>query len=88
MTNNKITDTIKTIARVTEALSTYVLFAGGRLNSLMPTAQFDQFENLDKPVMRSEQKDEAHTFWEQLSTERDEYLADVSASLMPPKAAS
>jgi hypothetical protein len=37
----------------------------------MPTAQFDQFANLDKPVMKVGRKDEAYRLWDQLSTERD-----------------
>ena len=53
--NNKITEAIRVIARVTEAISAEILYAGGRMNSLMPTAQFNQLENLDKPVMRADQ---------------------------------
>lgn len=82
VTTNKITETIKILARVTEALSAYVLFAGGRLNSLMPTAQFDQFENLDKPVMQAERQEEVRGVWDRLSSERDNYLEGVSAELM------
>jgi hypothetical protein len=36
----------------------------------MPTAQFDQFENLDRPVMQTERKDEARGVWDRLSSER------------------
>jgi hypothetical protein len=36
---HKISDATRMLARVTEAISAYLLFAGGRLNSLMPTAQ-------------------------------------------------
>jgi hypothetical protein len=50
--NNKITEAIRVIARVTEAISAEILYASGRLNSLIPTAQFNQLENLDKPVTR------------------------------------
>jgi hypothetical protein len=50
--NNKITEAIRVIARVTEAISAEILYASGRLNSLMLTAQFNQLENLDKPVTR------------------------------------
>jgi hypothetical protein len=64
VTNNKIADAIKIIARVTEAISAYVLFASGRLNSLMPTAQFDQFENLDKPVMKPGRIGDAYKLWD------------------------
>ena len=49
--NDKITEAIRVTARVTEAISAEILYASGRLNSLMPTAQFDQLENLDRPVI-------------------------------------
>ena len=52
VTTNKVTDAIKALARVTEAISAWLLFAGGRTNSLMPVAQFNQFEKLDKPSKR------------------------------------
>ncbi len=81
VTNNKITDAIRMLARVTEAVSAYILFAGGRLNSLMPTAQFDQFENLDKPVLEADRRDAAHGIWDRLSAERDGYLEGVGADL-------
>jgi hypothetical protein len=82
VTNNKIADAIKTIARVTEAISAYILFASGRLNSLMPTAQFDLFENLDKPIMKPGRMDDAYKLWNSLSSERDQYLAGVDAELI------
>ena len=53
VTTNKITNAIKALARVTEAISAWLLFAGGRTNSLMPVAQFNQFEKLDKPIMQA-----------------------------------
>jgi hypothetical protein len=51
VTTNKITDAIKALARVTEAISAFLLIAGGRMNSLMPVAQFNQLEKLDNPIM-------------------------------------
>lgn len=81
VTTNKITDAIRILARVTEAISAYILFAGGRLNSLMPTAQFDLLENLDKPAMQADRKDDAYSFWDKLSTERDGYLEGVDTEL-------
>ena len=51
ITTNKLTDAIKALARVTEAVSAWLLFAGGRSNSLMPVAQFNPFEKLDTPIM-------------------------------------
>jgi hypothetical protein len=52
VTADKISEAIKTIVRATEAVSAYVLFAGGRLNGLAPVAQFDQFELLNQPAMQ------------------------------------
>jgi hypothetical protein len=81
VSTNKITDAIRIFARVTEAISAYVLFAGGRLNSLMPTAQFDVLESLDKPAMQPDRKDDAYSLWDRLSTERDRYLDGVDTEL-------
>ena len=52
VTSGKITDTIKALARATEAISLFV-YAGGRVGAVMPVAQFDQFQfmKLDKPIM-------------------------------------
>ena len=82
VTTNKITNEIRELARITQAVSAEILFASGRLNSLMPTAQFDQFENLDKPVMPSDILDEAHRLWTSLSDERDDYLEGVREDLL------
>lgn len=82
VTTNKLTDAIRTLARVTEAVSAEILFASGRLNSLMPTPQFDQFENLDKPVMPADGMEKAQQVWETLSDEREQYLESVRADLI------
>ena len=70
VTANKITDAIKALARVTEAISAWLLFAGGRSNSLMPVAQFNPFERLDTPIMRAGAEDRAYELWHRLSDER------------------
>jgi hypothetical protein len=82
VTGNKITDAIKPLARATEAISAWLLFAGGRTNSLMPVAQFDQFAKLDQPIMRQGGGDEAQRLWDQLSAERDRYLHGVDIDLL------
>jgi hypothetical protein len=56
VTADRISEAIKTLVRATEAISAYVLFAGGRLNGLVPVAQFDQFEHLDQPAVQPDQK--------------------------------
>jgi hypothetical protein len=51
VTADKISEAIKTLVRTTEALSAHVLFEGGRLNGLVPVAQFDQFKHLCEPAV-------------------------------------
>jgi hypothetical protein len=82
VTANKITDAIKALARVTEAISAWLLFAGGRSNSLMPVAQFNPFEKLDKPIMQAGGEGEAYKLWHQLSDERNRYLDGVGDELI------
>ena len=81
VTNDKITEVVRVLARATEAISAYLLFSSGRLNSLMPIAQFDQFENLDRPVMRSERQEEVRVVWDRLSAERDKFAEGVADEL-------
>lgn len=82
ITAQKIAHAIRMLARVTEALSAYVLFASGRSSALMPTAQFDVFEKLDQPVMQSDTEDNARASWDVLSTECDQYLDGVVEELV------
>jgi hypothetical protein len=82
VTANKITDAIKALARVTEAISAWLLFAGGRSNSLMPVAQFNPFEKLDRPIMQAGADDDAYKLWHQLSDERNLYLEGVDVELI------
>jgi hypothetical protein len=82
ITANKITDAIKALTRVTEAISAWLLFAGGRSGSLMPVAQFDQFEKLDRPTMGTVSLAEADAQWQRLSAERDCYLDGVEDDLI------
>jgi hypothetical protein len=82
VTTNKIAHTIRALARVTEAISAYLLFAGGRSNSLMPVAQFNQFEKLDRPVMQPGDDTHARKLWHQLGDERNHYLDGVEKELI------
>ncbi len=82
VTMNKITDAIKALARVTEAISACLLLGPGRTNSLMPVAQFNQFENLDKPIMQGGGEADAYKLWHQLSDEGNHYLDGVDAELI------
>jgi hypothetical protein len=82
VTTNKITDAIKALARVTEAISAWLLFAGGRTSALMPVAQFNPFEKLDKSIMQAGGEADAYKLWHQLSDERNKYLDGVDAALI------
>jgi hypothetical protein len=82
VTADKISEAIKTLVRATEAISAYMLYAGGRLNGLVPVAQFDQFEHLGKPAVQPDQLGEAPGCWNALSRERDAYAAGVEEELV------
>jgi len=82
VTANKITDAIKALARVTQAISAWLLFAGGRTNALMPVAQFNQFEKLDRPIMQVGGEAAAYELWHQLSDDRNRYLDGVDLELI------
>jgi len=82
VTGNKITNAIKALVRVTEAISAWMLFAGGRSHSLMPVAQFNLFERLDRPIMDAGDTDDAYKVWHQLSDERNHYLDGVEDELI------
>jgi hypothetical protein len=82
VTADKISEAIKTLVRATEAVSAYVLFAGGRLNGLVPVAQFDQFEHLVLPAVQPDRDFDASACWDKLSRERDTYAAGVEEALI------
>jgi Tripartite tricarboxylate transporter family receptor len=84
VTANKITDAIKALARVTEAISAWLLFAGGRSNSLMPVAQFNPFEKLDNPIMRAGGEDKLNSEINQ-SLRSGELAASMSELGFEPK---
>jgi hypothetical protein len=81
ITNDRITATTRVLARATEAVSAYLLFAGGRSNALMPTAQFDQLEHLDRPIIQPNQRQGLHDLWDGLTDERDQFLEGVREEL-------
>ncbi|MGH6680379.1 MAG: hypothetical protein ACREDL_15960, partial [Bradyrhizobium sp.] len=86
VTANKITDAIKALARVTEAISAWLLFADGRTNALMPVAQFNQLKKLDNPILQPGGEAIAGKLWHQLSDERNHYLDGVDAELIADRA--
>lgn len=71
---DKITNALRELALVTEAVSTWFLWSGGLTNNLVPIAQFDQFDKLDGPVMIAGNETEPDKIWKTLSDERNQYL--------------
>jgi hypothetical protein len=82
VTADKISEAIKTLVCATEGVSAYVLYAGGRMNGLVPVAQFNQFEHLEQPAIQPRFKDVAGAHWEKLSGERDAYAQGVEEALI------
>jgi hypothetical protein len=82
VTGNRITEAIRALARVTEAISAWLLFAGGRSHGLMPLEQFDPFEKLDRPIMNAAGADHASDLWQRLGEERNAYLDGVEDELI------
>jgi hypothetical protein len=82
VTNDKITEATRVLARATEAISAFLLFAGGRSNALMPTAQFNQFENLEKAILQPSEFDHIRVIWDRLCDERDGSLEGIEESLI------
>jgi len=83
VTSTKIAGAIKALTRVTEAVSAYVLLASSRSSaSLMPVAQFNPFEKLDRPVMAVGGEKDAYVVWHRLGDERNRYLDGVDAELV------
>lgn len=77
----KIGKAIAGLARATEGISAYVLFASGRLNSLMATAQFDRFEKFENPIMKAEAADDIAAYWDERSQDFEKVLDTIGQEL-------
>jgi hypothetical protein len=85
VTSKKIADAIKALARATEAISFFV-YGGGRAGAVMPVAQYNQFEKLDKPIIRrASDENTANTRWRLYSAEWDRCLDGVEDDLSGPQ---
>ncbi|NTG38803.1 hypothetical protein G6K91_31565 [Agrobacterium rhizogenes] len=82
MANEKLSAGIREIARITEALAGEILFIGSRRSALMPVAQYDVFEKLDKPVASPREQAQAQTVWTEKSNEWDHAIDNVRDDLM------
>lgn len=87
-TTDKITDTIKVLARAAEAVSLFV-YGGGRSGSVMPNALsmmpgalLDQFAQLDQPIMRASNEQAARDRWDQQSAEWNRCVDGVEDELI------
>jgi hypothetical protein len=81
VTTDKITDATKALARAAEAMS-LIVYAGGRSGFVMPDAPFDQFQRLDKPIMRAGDEHAARDRWDRLSLEWNDCLNGVEDELI------
>lgn len=79
---NAIKATIRSLARIAEAVSSTVLYHGGRMNALMPTAQFDPFACLNNTAMRPGGLEAAARHWFEKGAEYDRLLGDVQKVIL------
>ncbi|CAN7235552.1 hypothetical protein LJR098_000859 [Rhizobium sp. LjRoot98] len=82
--NQRISVAIKELARITEFLSSEVLWIGGYGSSLMPTAQYDVFEKLENPIAPDDRQQEAALVWKRKNYEWDAALDDIGDLINPP----
>lgn len=78
----KIATAIKGLARATEAVSAYLLYSSGRMNALMATPQFDQFERLENAALSSASRVSPPLVWDTLTFEYDSSLGEVEQDLI------
>lgn len=76
-TLNKISEAIKILAKATESILSWFLYSSRFKGSLMPAAQFNQFEKMNFPVLMPDLADKAVESWSQLGAERDRWLDDM-----------
>ncbi len=78
----KINNAIKGLARAAEAVSAYLLYSSGRVNALMATPPFNQFERLGNAVLSSASGGNPSLVWDTLSREYDGSLGKVEKDLI------
>ncbi|MFO1050490.1 MAG: hypothetical protein U1E52_21640 [Geminicoccaceae bacterium] len=78
----KIGTAIKGLARAAEAVSAYLLYSSGRMNALMATPQFDQFERLENAALSSTSGVDPSYVWNTLTREYDGSLGGVEEDLV------
>jgi hypothetical protein len=78
----KISAAIKGLARAAEAVSAYILYSSGRMNALMATPQFDQFERLENAVLSNTSGVDPSLVWDTLTREYDGSIGEVEMDLI------
>ncbi|MEQ8829155.1 MAG: hypothetical protein RLW87_05045 [Alphaproteobacteria bacterium] len=78
----KISNAIKGLAQATEAVSAYILYSSGRMNSLMATPQYDQFQRLENAAMSNTSKIDPVVIWAELSREYENALQNIEGNLV------
>lgn len=88
VTNDRISSAIRELVRITEFISNNILGIGGYRGAVMPTAQYDVFENLHHPVASTAQQGSASELWMARSREWDSCLEDIETLLQSATDAS
>jgi hypothetical protein len=79
--NESVAAAIRELARITEYVSSEVLWMGGYRGSLMPTPQFDVFEKLENPVADNAGQQGGAEVWQRKCNEWDEALDEIDELL-------
>jgi hypothetical protein len=82
MNRTKVSTAIKGLARAAEAVSAYLLYSSGRMNALMATPQFDQFERLENTALSRTSTVDPLLEWDTLTREYDGSLGGVEEDLI------
>lgn len=82
LSGSKIGNAIKGLAKSAEAASAYLLNSSGRMNALMATPQFDQFEQLENAVLPSASRIDPSQVWDRFSREYEGVLGEVEEDLI------
>lgn len=82
LSGRKIGNAIKGLARAAEAVSAYLLYSSGRMNALMATPQFDQFERLKNAALSDTNNVDPSQVWNTFADKYDGSLGDVEEDLI------
>lgn len=82
VTGTKIGNAIKGLARTAEAVSAYLLYSTSRMNALMATPQFDQFDRLKNAALSDASGLDPSLAWNTLANEFDSSLGEVEQDLI------